>query len=433
MTGITAAIRLAEAGHSVDLYEARDHLGGLSDAYSWDGLTWDRFYHVVLSTDERLLRLLRELGLADRIFWRQTKSGFFGDGRLASMSSIGDFLTFPFLSLWQKFRLGLGILLCIGIKDADKLDRLYVREWLMRVFGRRVYERIWDPLLRSKLGEARHQTSAAFIWATITRLHGARSGESKTEQMGHVRGGYATILAAIAGRLESLGVRVRIGAPVDAVEPSEGGEGRVKLRSGYGSESYDKVLLTVPAPAVLRITGRSVSDGPYWRALADAHYLGVLCLFVVLDRRLSPYYVTNLLDASLPFTGIIETTNIADTADFDGRHLVYLPKYVSADDPLLFEPDQAVTEALLAGLRKVHPELPAEAVLHTRLFRELHVQPLQEVSYLDQARGIQTPIHGIYLANSTMLYNSTLNNNAAIALAESAVEVMTDHKGAVHG
>ena len=41
MTGITAAIRLAEAGHSVDLYEARDHLGGLSDAYSWDGLTWD--------------------------------------------------------------------------------------------------------------------------------------------------------------------------------------------------------------------------------------------------------------------------------------------------------------------------------------------------------------------------------------------------------
>ncbi|MFO7780490.1 MAG: FAD-dependent oxidoreductase [Spirochaetia bacterium] len=44
ITGITAALRLAQAGHSVDLFEARDHLGGLSDTYSWDGGTWDRFY-----------------------------------------------------------------------------------------------------------------------------------------------------------------------------------------------------------------------------------------------------------------------------------------------------------------------------------------------------------------------------------------------------
>jgi protoporphyrinogen oxidase len=433
MTGITAAIRLAEAGHPVDLYEARDHLGGLSDAYGWDGVTWDRFYHVVLSTDERLLRFLRELGLGDRLFWRQTKSGFYGDGKLVSMSSMLDFLAFPFLSLWQKFRLGTGILRSIAIKDADRLDRLYVSEWLTRVFGRRVYERIWDPLLRSKLGEARHQTSAAFIWATIARLYGARSGESKTEQMGHVRGGYATILAAVAARLDGLGVRLHLGAPVDAVAPRASDGAGMTLRSGNQSYSYDKVLLTVPAPEVLRLTGRSGADGPYWKALADVRYLGVLCLFVVLDRGLSPYYVTNLLDTSLPFTGIIEATNIVDPSDLGGHHLVYLPKYVSADDPLVSQTDEAVAEALLAGLRKVHPELPAAAVLHTKLFRESRVQPLQEVNYLDQTRGIQTPIPGLYLANSTMLYNSTLNNNAAVALAESAAEVMNGLKGAAHG
>ncbi len=422
MTGIAAALRLAREGHTVDLYEARDHLGGLSDAYSWEGVTWDRFYHVVLSTDEKLVDLISDLGLGDEFFWRETRSGFYGDGKLVSMSSMGDLLTFPFLTLWQKFRLGLGILTSIGIKDADKLDRVYVREWLTRVFGRRVYERIWDPLLRSKLGEARNKTSAAFIWATITRLYGARSGEAKTEQMGHVKGGYAMILRATEARLRELGVTVKTGNRVQTVRPGAGGG--VDLTADTFAGHYEQVLLTVPAPEVLRLTGMDAEAGAYWRALAEVNYLGVLCLFTVLDRRLSPYYVTNLLDKSLPFTGIIEVTNITDPAEFGGRHLVYLPKYVTADDPLVNASDDEVTETLLNGLRKVHPDLPPEAVLHTRLFRERHVQPLQEVNYLDQTRGIKTPVDGVYLANSTMLYNSTLNNNAAITLAERAVDVM---------
>ncbi|MFW5835825.1 MAG: FAD-dependent oxidoreductase, partial [bacterium] len=358
------------------------------------------------------------------------RSGFYGDGQLVSMSSMGDFLRFPFLTLWQKFRLGMGILTSIGVKDADKLDRVYVREWLTRVFGRRVYERIWDPLLRSKLGEARNRTSAAFIWATITRLYGARSGEAKTEQMGHVKGGYAAILGAAAARLQELGVAVKTGNRVQTVRPAA--DGGVDLTSDTVAGHYEQVLLTVPAPEVLRLTGMDAGAGAYWRALAEVNYLGVLCLFTVLDRRLSPYYVTNLLDKSLPFTGIIEVTNIIDPAEFGGRHLVYLPKYVTADDPLVTASDDEVEEKLLSGLRAVHPDLPPAAVLHTRLFRERHVQPLQEVNYLDQTRGIKTPIDSVYLANSTMLYNSTLNNNAAITLAERAVDVMSGRETVSH-
>ena len=85
---------------------------------------------------------------------------------------------------------GMGIVYSSRIKDPGRLDRIVVREWLTRVFGRRVYENIWEPLLRSKLGDAREKTSAAFIWATINRLYGARgSGGSKKERMGHVSGG----------------------------------------------------------------------------------------------------------------------------------------------------------------------------------------------------------------------------------------------------
>jgi protoporphyrinogen oxidase len=244
--------------------------------------------------------------------------------------------------------------------------------------------------------------------------------------MGHVRGGYRTILDAVEKRLAELGVLVHTGTAVAAVSPTSKGATKINVHTQKSEESFDKVLLTVPAPDILRLTGRAASDGAYWKSLADVKYLGVICLLVVLDRRVSPYYVTNLLDKSLPFTGIIEATNIVDPAELGGRHLVYLPKYVVADDPLFAESDEAITTMLLDGLRKVHPEVPVEAIIHTRLFRERYVQPLQEVNYLDRTRGIQTPVPGVYLANSTMLYNSTLNNNAVISLADRAVAIMTE-------
>ena len=430
MTGIASALELARAGLSVDLYEARDHLGGLSDTYSWDGITWDRFYHVILSADNRLLALIDELGLTQELRWKETRTGFFKNGRLVSMSSIGDFLTFPFLSYWQKFRLGLGILASSRLKNADKLDRIYVREWLTKMFGRRVYERIWDPLLRSKLGAARNTTSAAFMYATISRLYGARDGESKTERMGYVRGGYARILDAARSRLEELGVRIHVDCRVEGVSsrPSEdGGTSTVTVQTGRTGDAYHSALLTVPAPTARSLAAPQHDDGPYWTTMANVHYLGVVCLLVVLDRRASDYYVTNLLDTSLPFTGIVEITNIVDPAEFRDRHLVYLPKYVTSDDPVLSMPDEDISAEFLRGLRAVHPDLPAEAILHTRLFRERYVQPLQGVNYLDQTRGIRTPIPGVYIANTSMLYNCTLNNNAAIGLAqEAAVLIATD-------
>ncbi len=424
MIGMISAFRLARMGVQVALFEQQDHLGGLSDAYSWENVTWDRFYHVVLSTDRELTGLLQELGLDDELFWRETQSGFYRDGRLVSMSSISDFFTFPFLSLWQKFRLGIGILLTTRIRNASKLDRVFVRAWLTRMFGRRVYERFWDPLLRSKLGDARHRTSAAFMWATITRLFGARSGENKTEKMGHVHGGYARILAAFEQQLEGAGVEVATGTNVTATRPEPMGGVTVTFEGDAPSRLFDAALLTVPAPEALRLSGGNPSVDTYWRDLAAVNYLGVICLLAILKRQLSPYYVTNLLDSELPFTGIIEATNVVDPAEVGGYHLVYLPKYVTADDPLWDLSDADVTTKFLDALRRVHPDLDDLSIVHTQVFRETYVQPLQELNYLDRDAGIATPVPGIYLANSAMLYNSTLNNNAAINLGERAAHTI---------
>ena len=437
MTGIAAATKLAESGrYDVTLFEKEAYLGGLSTFYRWEDVVWDRFYHVILSTDAAMRTFISDLDLDTELFWRETRTGFFGEGRLVSMSTSLDFLRFPFMSLWQKCRMVLGILYSSRIRNPDRLDRIYVREWLTRVFGRRVYENIWEPLLRSKLGAAREKTSAAFIWATINRLYGARgSGGAKKEMMGHVNGGYHAILEAAGEKLTGLGVDIRREYCVTQIKGQVGitadtnaaKERNLTLMAGGETFSFDQALLTVDCPAVLDMISPLDPDNNYWRQLAQVSYLGVICVFLVVSHRLSPYYVINLLDKDLPFTGIIEATNVVDPKSFSGRHIVYLPKYITREDPIRSQTDEAIIDLFFSKLKKVFPALEDNAVLHRRVFRADCVQPLQELNYLNRTTGFQTPLPGIYLANTSMIANSTLNNNAAIGLAHKAAETIVQN------
>ena len=416
--GITTALELARQEEAqVILFEKEQALGGLSSSFSWNDITWDRYYHVVLSTDTRMLEFLRELGLEHELFWRKTKTGFYGTGQLVSLSSTMDFVTFPFMTLWQKFRMGLGILYSTLLKDPSRLDKIYVRTWLTQVFGRRVYERIWEPLLRSKLGDARERTSAAFIWATITRLYGARDSGDKVEKMGHIHGGYHRILAAAEAHLSQCGVTLHTGEGVVSVTPQETGD--FLIETEYKKYVADKVVMTNNCPGILRmVQGRNTHS--YWDVMAQVNYLGVVCVLLILKRSLSPYYVINLLDKELPFTGIIEATNVISPGELNGYHLVYLPKYMPSDDAMMSIEDESVASQFVEGVKKVFPDLQDEDISHILVFRERCVQPLQELYSMERRLQVLTPIRGLYVTNTAMILNSTLNNNAVITLARHA-------------
>jgi len=62
--GMTAAYRLAQAGVAVSLYERAPDLGGLVGSFDFDGRQVDRFYHVILPDDHRVVGLAEELGSA---------------------------------------------------------------------------------------------------------------------------------------------------------------------------------------------------------------------------------------------------------------------------------------------------------------------------------------------------------------------------------
>jgi protoporphyrinogen oxidase len=148
--GLTAAYRLAKAGISVAVYERSTDLGGLVGSFDFDGRRVDRFYHVILPTDDRVRGLATELGLGDRFRFRPTGVGFYDDGRLFSMNSLREFLSFPLIPLHDRVRLGAFVARCQLKSTYDDLDQIPIERWLRRQCGRRMVESLWRPLLDSK-------------------------------------------------------------------------------------------------------------------------------------------------------------------------------------------------------------------------------------------------------------------------------------------
>ena len=418
ITGLTAAFYLLRAGVDVTVLESRSHPGGLATYFDFGPFCWDKFYHCILTSDRPLLTLIHDLGLDSEMRWRETKVGFFSGNYLYSMSTTVDFLKFPPLSLWEKFRLGCGVLYASRIKNGRRLESIPVRNWLVKVFGRGNYQKMWGPLLKCKLGASREEASAAFIWATIFRLYSTRERSAgQKEKLGYVRGGYRVVLARLVSEIERLGGRVLTGAEVQRLRHHHDG---IDLDSNHGSLRFDQVISTVPSRILASLAPQL--DPVYQDKLQQVKYLGIVCVVLLLKRQLSRFYVTNLTDESLPFTGIVEMTNLISLEETCARHLLYLPKYTSPGDPLFDAPDEEVWQLFLSNLKTVFPDLQPGDIEKHFVFRERFVQPIPVLNYSTLAPEMQTSIPRLLVANTTQIVNSTLNNNEMVKIARKAVE-----------
>src|SRR2546430_2500558 len=333
--GMTLAHRLAQHGQDVTLFEAAPALGGLASAWSLGDVVWDRHYHVTLLSDAYLRTLLTELGLEKEMAWVETRTGFYTDGTLYSMSNTLEFLRFPPLSLFSKARLGATILYAARIRNWKKLEKILVADWLRQWSGRATFEKIWLPLLRAKLGDNYRKASAAFIWAIIARMYAARRTGLKREMFGYVPGGYARVLERFADRLAGECVRIELRQAATEIESTADG---VAIEFAGGSrQTFDQVVVTLAAPLATRLCPGLSSDEQ--ARLQGIQYQGVVCASFLLKRPLADFYVTNITDRGVPFTAVIEMSALVGRAHLGGGALVYLPKYPKPDDPPVLHSD----------------------------------------------------------------------------------------------
>ena len=410
MMGLTLAYRLSQQGHKVTVFESQNQLGGLATYHDYGSFVWDKFYHVILPSDTYLINFLKEINLGDKLRWRPTLTGCYIDEKLYSISNTIEFLRFPPLTLIGKFRLALTLLYGSRINNWRRLEKITVEDWLLKISGRNTYEKLWQPLLLAKLGENYKRVSAVFIWSYIKRLFSARDSKLHKEQLGYVAGGYKTVFDQLEKLICAAGGNICTGVAVKYVKPDS--KGGLWVEHNKAKEHFDKVIFTGPVNILQQIADRSLVQIAGNRSTVE--YLGVICMSVITRKALVPYYIVNLADRRIPFTGILGMSNLVSLEETGGLHLTYLPKYVHSDDPLLKQTDDELRSLFFRGLHLMFPQLQADDIVAAHINRAMKMQPLQVLNYSHLVPKIVTENDDFFVLNTSQFVNDTLNNNTVV-------------------
>ena len=146
LAGLSCAKYLVDAGYTPIVLERRDVLGGLVAAWKdEDGDWYETGLHVFFGAYPNMLQLLKELGIEDRLQWKEhtlifnqpekpgTYSRFDVPDIPAPFNVIVSILRNNDMLSWeQKIRFALGLLPAIvrGQKYVENMDRYSLLEWL---------------------------------------------------------------------------------------------------------------------------------------------------------------------------------------------------------------------------------------------------------------------------------------------------------------
>jgi protoporphyrinogen oxidase len=301
-----------------------------------------------------------------------------------------------------------------------------VERWLVRVGGRTAFQNIWRPLLRSKFdGTLFNDVPATWVWSRLVRMKSARRGATQQEGAGHLVGGYATLVNALAQKIRESGGTIHTCSPVEEIVIEDGAVAGVRL--GRDVRSFDAVLATVQTPVFERLI--PLADAGYREFLRKTDYLGVVCPLLALDRPLTGHWTVNITDDSIPFTGVIETTAYIDPKYVGGHHLVYLPKYTAPGSEWQVRSDEEIEAVWLQHLRRMFPGFDTASVRYFVVNRERYVDPLHGLDSTSLIPAVKTPIRGLFLATTSQIYPALTNAESVTRHAQETAAAVIEGIG----
>ena len=105
--GLTTAIRLGRAGDRVTVIEREALPGGLAAGFQpTEGVWLEKFYHHLFKSDTRAIAMIQELGLGDRLEWKQPITATLRDGQFHQLDSPASLLRFSPLPMIDRLRMG---------------------------------------------------------------------------------------------------------------------------------------------------------------------------------------------------------------------------------------------------------------------------------------------------------------------------------------
>ncbi|MDN7655114.1 NAD(P)/FAD-dependent oxidoreductase [Burkholderia multivorans] len=406
--GLGVAYQLVKDGRKPIIFEADDRVGGMAACFDFGGLSIERYYHFHAISDHAFLKVLQELGLEDKMHWRETKMGYFYQDRVQPWGNPIALLKFKGLSLTAKIRYGLHAFLCTRRDDWRPLDKLEATGWIRRWVGEEAWEVLWRRLFDYKFYDYARSLSAAWIWSRVRRIGRSRYNLFK-EKLGYLDGGSDTLLQGMRRYIEANGGEFRLGTPVTKVS-IDGGK-VTGVEAGGQVYAFDKVISTIPLPYVPRVMPDLPED--VIARFASVKNVAVVCVIAKLRKPVTENFWLNTNDPDMDIPGIVEYTNLRPL----DAHVVYVPFYVPGEHPVYQQSDSVFIDKVKRYLMKINPAITPDDFIDIRASRYRFAQPVCEPGFADRLPPIRLPVQGLLVADTSYYYPEDRGISESIGLA----------------
>lgn len=393
--GLAIAYQLIKDGHHPVIFEADDRVGGMTATFDFNGIEIERYYHFHCTSDDAFLQLLKELGIDHKMYWTETKMGYYYQGKVSPWGNPVALLKFPGLSLIAKFRYGLHAFLSTKRKDWHPLDNLEAVGWIKRWIGDEAYEVLWRKLFEYKFYNYTDNLSAAWIWSRIRRIGRSRYNIFR-EKLGYLDGGSNTLLQALKTYIESNGGEIQLGTPVSKVEIDNM---RIKgIQTNGEFRAFDKVISTIPLPYVPAL----IPDipGDLLEKYRAVNNIAVVCVIAKLKHKVTDNFWLNVNDPEMDIPGLVEYTNLRPL----DAHIVYVPFYMPGEHTKYSDSDQVFLDKVRNHIKKINPNLSDDDFIELRASRYRRAQPVCQPGFLDSLPPVDLPIKGLWVADTSYYY-----------------------------
>lgn len=419
--GLAAAYRLAQSGFKPVLFESDDRLGGMAASFDFDGTKVERYYHFHCTSDQRVIDLLKELGLLNHLKWKKTQMGFYTQGRLQDWGNPLALLRFQGASWISKIRYGLHAFTSVKRTSWKSLDQQNARDWIRKWLGDTGYNVFWKSLFDLKFFQYAHEISAAWIWNRIYRMGNSRYN-LMAEKLGVIEGGSETLIHAISKTIMNHNGEIRLNNRVSHIQKTNS---KFIVSSHSTSEEFDAVISTIPTPILPKLFPSLPNE--LKRLWSLQTHIAVACVIAKLKKPMSKYFWININDPEIPLPGLIEYSNLANS----NETIIYAPFYMPIDHPDYRKPDQEFFNHTISAIQTINPFITNEDISNIRVHRYDLAQPICRPHHLESLPPVQTEVSGFFAADSSYYYPNDRGISESITMGEKmaclALQFLSNH------
>lgn len=415
VAGLTLAYKLLQNKYNVTIFEQNKDVGGQLYAFPIEGVNTEIYYHHTFMSDTNFIDLCKELQIYDKLQWLDSSMAYYTNKKQFAFGTPFDLLKFSPLSFFNKIKFVISILRLQNMKNIREVEKYSAKEWFTQHGFVNVWTIIWEPLFKLKFADLSDEISLVWLWDKLIKRGKSRGGAK--EKLCYMEGSFFNLIVALKKQIRLLNGSIRLETKIKSIQ--QNGKGFDIHTMDDKLEKFDVVVSTLSSKNHKVLYGFSEKHNTY---LDHYKYQSAICALLVLDKKFSDFYWTNIGDYSIPFGGIIEHTNFVGSERYKGKSIVYLSKYLSKYSEFYSKQNEDILNEFYKGLKHIDSSFNEKDVVESYVFKQDDAQPIVPKGYI--APSIKTEVENLYWISTHHVYPHDRGIEYAIETANKVLDLI---------